>query len=68
MAGLSATGTPSSSNYLRGDGVWDAISASSILPPQAGNAGKYLETDGSNLSWQPAGGISTAKAYYFSSF
>ena len=68
MAGLSATGTPSASNYLRGDGVWDVISAATILPSQAGNAGKYLRTDGTNLSWQQSGGMSTPKAYYFSSF
>ena len=68
MAGIAATGTPSSSTYLRGDGTWDAVSASTILPSQAGNAGKYLRTDGANLSWQQAGGISTPKAYYFSSF
>lgn len=68
MAGISATGTPSVSTYLRGDGTWSPVSASTILPPQAGNAGKYLQTDGVNLSWQPVGGISVAKAYYFSSF
>ncbi len=68
MAGLSATGTPSASNYLRGDGFWDVISAATILPSQAGNAGKYLRTDGTNLSWQQSGGMSTPKAYYFSSF
>ncbi len=68
MSGLSATGTPSASNYLRGDGFWDVISAATILPSQAGNAGKYLRTDGTNLSWQQSGGMSTPKAYYFSSF
>jgi len=68
MSGLSATGTPSASNYLRGDGFWDVISAATILPSQAGNAGKYLRTDGTNLSWQQTAGMSTPKAYYFSSF
>lgn len=27
-----------------------------VLPPQAGQAGKFLQTDGVNLSWQTAGG------------
>jgi len=28
-----------------------------VLPPQTGNAGKVLETDGTDASWQtPAGG------------
>jgi len=68
MAGIAATGTPDATNYLRGDGTWSVVSASTILPSQTGNAGKYLRTDGANLSWQQAGGISTPKAYYFSSF
>lgn len=68
IAGISATGTPDSTTFLRGDGAWSVVSASSILPSQTGNAGKYLQTDGTNLSWQPVNAISTAKAYYFSSF
>lgn len=68
IAGIAATGTPSGTTYLRGDGTWSTVSASTILPSQTGNAGKYLQTDGANLSWQPVSGISTAKAYYFSSF
>jgi hypothetical protein len=68
VSGIDATGTPNSTTFLRGDGAWAVVSASSILPSQTGNAGKYLQTDGTNLSWQPVSGISTAKAYYFSSF
>jgi hypothetical protein len=68
VSGINATGTPDSTTFLRGDGAWAVVSASSILPSQTGNGGKYLQTDGTNLSWQPVGGISTPKAYYFSSF
>jgi len=34
----------------------DAILAIQTIPDQTGNAGKFLQTDGSNLSWAAAGG------------
>ena len=51
IAGISATGTPSASTYLRGDGSWATVSAESSLPSQTGNSGKYLTTDGTTASW-----------------
>ena len=46
---LSATGTASSSTFLRGDNKWESVPAG--LPSQTGNAGKYLTTDASDASW-----------------
>jgi|APGre2960657404_1045060.scaffolds.fasta_scaffold04566_4 hypothetical protein len=51
IAGISATGTPSASTYLRGDGSWATVSVGSSLPSQTGNSGKYLTTDGTTASW-----------------
>jgi len=48
IAMLSATGTASSSTYLRGDNAWSTVDA---LPSQSGHAGKYLTTDATNASW-----------------
>jgi len=48
LAQLSATGTASSSTYLRGDNSWATVDA---LPSQTGHAGKYLTTDATNASW-----------------
>ena len=48
LAMLSATGTPGSGNFLRGDNAWEAVDG---LPSQTGNAGKYLTTDAANASW-----------------
>jgi hypothetical protein len=45
---LSATGTPGSGNFLRGDNAWEAVDG---LPSQTGNAGKFLTTDASDASW-----------------
>ena len=45
---LSATGTASSSNFLRGDNSWTAVDA---LPTQTSHSGKYLTTNGSAASW-----------------
>ena len=51
IAGISATGTPSATTYLRGDGSWATVSVGSSLPTQTGNSGKYLTTDGTTASW-----------------
>ena len=48
IAMMSATGTASSSTFLRGDNAWTAVDA---LPSQSGHAGKYLTTDASTASW-----------------
>ncbi len=48
IAMMSATGTASSSTYLRGDNAWSTVDA---LPSQSGHAGKYLTTDASSASW-----------------
>ena len=48
IAMMSATGTASSSTYLRGD---NALSTVDALPSQTGHAGKYLTTDASSASW-----------------
>ena len=45
---LSATGTASSTTYLRGDNAWSTVDA---LPSQSGHAGKYLTTDATDASW-----------------
>ena len=48
LAMMSATGTPGSGNFLRGDNAWEAVDG---LPSQSGNAGKFLTTDASDASW-----------------
>ena len=48
IAMMSATGTASSSTFLRGDNAWSTVDA---LPSQTGHAGKYLTTDASTASW-----------------
>ena len=48
VAELSASGTASSSTYLRGDNSWASVDA---LPTQSSHSGKYLTTDGSTATW-----------------
>jgi hypothetical protein len=48
IAMLSATGTPGSGNFLRGDNSWSAVDG---LPSQSSNSGKFLTTNGSAASW-----------------
>jgi hypothetical protein len=58
VGGISATGTPSSSNFLRGDGTWSAASATpggSNTQVQYNSSGSFagsanLTFDGTNLS------------------
>jgi hypothetical protein len=45
---LSATGTASSSTFLKGNNSWAEIDA---LPTQTSHSGKYLTTNGSAASW-----------------
>lgn len=56
VSDIDATGSPSSSTYLKGDGSWGSVEAGDSLPDQTGNSGKYLTTDGTDASW---GTIST---------
>jgi len=67
VGGISATGTPSSSTYLRGDGAWAAVAASpggSSTQVQYNSSGSFagsanLTFDGTNLS---CGGTVTASS------
>lgn len=38
----------------------DSSSINALLPSQAGNAGKFLKTDGSNVSWDTPSGLTAA--------
>lgn len=49
---VDASGTASSSTFLRGDGSWAAVDG---LPSQGGNSGKYLITNGASASWANTG-------------
>ena len=57
---IEATGTPSASTFLRGDGAWD-----SPLPSQTSQSGKFLTTNGSVSSWAAAGGTNTPYFYAY---
>lgn len=48
LTSFSASGTPSSTTYLRGDNSWATVDS---LPSQTGNSGKYLTTNGTAASW-----------------
>lgn len=37
--------------YINADNKLDSTDINGLLPPQAGNAGKYLTTNGTNASW-----------------
>lgn len=60
---ISATGTPGAATYLRGDGKWETPPTGTALPSQSGNSGKFLTTDGSNLSWGTASASSGSISY-----
>jgi hypothetical protein len=55
IGNITATGTASSTTYLRGDGSWATVTSGTTLPSQTGNSGKVLTTDGSALSWTTNG-------------
>ena len=48
VTGINATGTPTASTALLGNGTWGAVSS---LPTQTGNSGKFLTTNGTDASW-----------------
>lgn len=76
LASPAFTGTPTAPTAAFGSndttvattGFVQQVALNNQLPLQTGNNNKYLQTDGTNASWQNAGGISAAKVYYFSSF
>jgi hypothetical protein len=55
IGNITATGSASSTTYLRGDGSWATVTSGTTLPSQTGNSGKVLTTDGSSLSWATNG-------------
>lgn len=70
VADISATGTPGSATYLRGDGKWETpAGGGASLPSQTGQAGKYLKTDGTDASWATVAGgaIAPGTIQYFAS-
>ncbi|WDF45577.1 hypothetical protein PQ459_11780 [Chryseobacterium sp. KACC 21268] len=61
---ISATGTANANTYLRGDGSWSSPPSGTSLPAQTGNEGKYLTTNGTDLSWgTSSGGGSSYEVY-----
>ncbi|MCD9856712.1 hypothetical protein LUD75_18455 [Epilithonimonas sp. JDS] len=61
---LSATGTASATTYLRGDGSWSTPPSGTSLPAQTGNEGKFLTTNGTDLSWGSSSGGSSSYEVY----
>lgn len=60
-AALIADGTVSNTEFQHLDGVTSDIQTQldgkqAAIPDQAGKSGKFLSTDGTNLSWEAAGG------------
>jgi len=49
------SGSAAAKKFLRADATWVAPDANDILPSQAGNSGKVLQTNGSTTSWAAAG-------------
>lgn len=56
------TVTAGSSAVVAWDGS-DFVNVSTGLPPQTGNAGKYLTTDGTNPSWSATGAAANGSIY-----
>lgn len=46
--------TPATTAYVQ-TALLNAALPGASLPAQSGNAGKFLQTDGANVSWQPSG-------------
>ena len=49
------SGSAAAKKFLRADATWVSPDANDILPSQAGNSGKVLQTNGSTTSWAAAG-------------
>lgn len=59
-AELSATGTPSSSNYLRGDNTWSPISGIYNWSIQGGTGGPTTISSGTNVTFAGGTNVTTA--------
>lgn len=62
IANLSQTLDTSTTKYPSNNAVKTAIDAKESLPPQAGNSGKFLTTDGTTASWADV--VSTTITYW----
>jgi hypothetical protein len=58
-ADLSATGTPSSSTFLRGDNTWSTVSAGLTATYVGYGSGANLLTGSANFTWADATGVLT---------
>jgi hypothetical protein len=59
-ADLSATGTPSSTTYLRGDNTWSAISGIYSWSIQGGTGGPTTVANGTNITFAGGTNVTTA--------
>lgn len=62
IANLSQTLDTSTTKYPSNNAVKTAIDAKDSFPPQSGNSGKYLTTNGTNVSWAEV--VSTTITYW----
>jgi hypothetical protein len=46
-----AAGKAAANTFLKADGTWTAPDINNLLPTQAGNTGKVLQTNGTSTSW-----------------
>jgi hypothetical protein len=62
---LSASGTPSSTTYLRGDNTWSTITAGATITPTTSNTTYYLVGTSSTSGTNTTDYISTSSPVYF---
>lgn len=55
-----AAGDAAAKTFLRADATWAAPAINDLLPSQAANSGKFLTTNGTNVSW--AAGLGTVSS------
>jgi hypothetical protein len=60
LAPAPTAGSAAAKKFLRADATWSAPAINDLLPSQAANGGKFLTTDGNNVSW--AGGLGTVSS------
>lgn len=53
-------GSTAAKKFLRADATWTAPAINDLLPSQTSNSGKFLITDGNNVSW--AGSLGTVSS------